>query len=224
MVEQDKSMAAMIQNDDEKAWMTPLLQLRDSLDIGNDRHLRDFRRMDGRVHLFHDSTVPGPYTQTARAEWLRRLLNAQAQIRATGPAEVSEIELITDEELREIRRIWLEDKHEFEDLAPEIYRSELGKDFPLKTSDEGRVLGAAELELLKELSPNEPFLFEMIRNLVDTEWRFQSRSRRQGLYEELEKVIRKSFYESEEDAIERARNVFEARHGVPHSQNGEGKP
>ena len=29
--------------------MRPLMELRDELDIPNDRHLRDFRRMDGRV-------------------------------------------------------------------------------------------------------------------------------------------------------------------------------
>lgn len=32
LVEQDKSMTAMIRNDDEKEWMTPLLELRDKLD------------------------------------------------------------------------------------------------------------------------------------------------------------------------------------------------
>jgi len=221
MVEQDKSMAAMIQNDEEKAWMTPLLQLRDSLDVANDRHLRDFRRMDGRVQLFHDSTVPGPYTQDARAEWLRRLLSAQTEIRETGPTEVSEIELVTIEELREIRRIWLEDKHEFEDLVPKIYESELGHSFPDDHREERRVLGLSELQLLRELSPDDSFLFEMVRGLIDVEWRFQSRSRRQGLYEELEKVIRRSFYEDQEDAIERAKVVFKARNGVAHTQNGE---
>lgn len=221
MVEQDKSMSAMIQNDEEKAWMTPLLQLRDSLDVANDRHLRDFRRMDGRVQLFHDSTVPGPYTQSARAEWLRRLLSAQVQIQKTGPTEVANIELITLEELREIRRIWLEDKHEFEDLVPEIYQAEIGESFPSSTMEDRRVLGSEELRILRDLHPDDPLLFEMVRSLIDIEWRFQSMSRRHGLYEELEKTIRRSFYDDESDAIDRARTVFEAKNGLPHSQNGE---
>ena len=44
--------------------------------------------MNGRVQLFHDGPIPGPYTQEAREEWLRRLLEAQAWIRsktARGP-------------------------------------------------------------------------------------------------------------------------------------------
>ena len=42
-------MSAMIQNDEEKEWMLPLLELRNALDIADDRHLRDFRRMNGSV-------------------------------------------------------------------------------------------------------------------------------------------------------------------------------
>ena len=42
-------MSAMIQNDEEKEWMLPLLELRDALDIPDDRPLRDFRRMNGKV-------------------------------------------------------------------------------------------------------------------------------------------------------------------------------
>ena len=52
LVDKDKSMSAMIQNDDEKEWMLPLLELRNDLDVADDRHLRDFRRMNGPVQLF----------------------------------------------------------------------------------------------------------------------------------------------------------------------------
>jgi len=43
MVSQDKSMEAMIQNDEEKEWMQPLLDIRNDLDEKNDRDRRDFR-------------------------------------------------------------------------------------------------------------------------------------------------------------------------------------
>ena len=64
-------MEAMIKNDEEKVWMTPLLELRNALDVADDRPLRDFRRMSGQVQLFHDRTIPGPYTKEAREDWLR---------------------------------------------------------------------------------------------------------------------------------------------------------
>ena len=88
LVDQDKSMAAMIQNDDEKAWMLPLLELRNALDVADDRHLRDFRRMDGRVQLFHDRTIPGPYTQAAQGGMAAPALAAQSHIHNNGPDDV----------------------------------------------------------------------------------------------------------------------------------------
>src|ERR1700685_951498 len=75
VVDKDRSMEAMIKNDEEKVWMTPLLELRNELDPP-DRDKRDFRRMNGHVQLFHDRTVPGPYKKEAREYWLRRVLEA----------------------------------------------------------------------------------------------------------------------------------------------------
>lgn len=213
MVEQDKSMAAMIQNDEEKSWMLPLLELRNALDVADDRHLRDFRRMDGRVQLFHDRTIPGPYTQAAREDWLRRLLEAQVHIRTTGPSEVANIELITREELDEIRRIWVYEKHEIEDSLPLIFKEALGEEFPGAALEEQRVFGTDEVRLLRELCGDDLLHFELTRNLLDIEWRFQTMSRRHGLFGELEKAIRRNFYVDADDAMERAREVHEAKTG-----------
>ena len=106
LVEQDKSMSAMIQNDKDKEWMKPLLAIRDDLiprdEAGNpaDRHLRDFRRMSGRVDLVGEPrNIPGPYTQEVREEWLRRVLQAEENIRKTGPEFFRDIQLISIEEL-----------------------------------------------------------------------------------------------------------------------------
>ena len=90
VVDKDRSMEAMIKNDEEKVWMTPLLELRNELDKPDDRDRRDFRRMSGRVQLFHDGTivVPGPYTKEWREHWLRRVLEAQQSARQEGPRGV----------------------------------------------------------------------------------------------------------------------------------------
>ena len=98
-------MTAMIRNDSEKEWMEPLLALRNELDFrmneekegDGDRHLRDFRRMSGNVQLYNNRPIPGPYTQSSRARWLRKLLEAQQWIRENGPEEVRNIELIRAE-------------------------------------------------------------------------------------------------------------------------------
>jgi len=204
LVDKDKSMSAMIQNDDEKEWMLPLLELRNQLDVADDRHLRDFRRMNGSVQLFHGKPIPGPYTQESREQWLTKLLEAQTWIRAEGPANVRNLELITLAELEEIRRIWVVDKHEFEDNLPRIYKSATGESFPGRTLDEHLPLGADAVEVLQEVVGGDRLHFELVRELLDIEQRHRSRARRAGLFESLEKAFRRGFYDDEADATTRA--------------------
>ncbi|MCG7607951.1 sulfurtransferase DndC [Mycobacterium syngnathidarum] len=215
LVEQDKSMAAMIQNDEEKEWMLPLLELRNALDVADDRHLRDFRRMNGSVQLFHDKPIPGPYTQTAREDWLRRLLEAQAWIRENGPDYVRSLELVTPAELEEIRRIWVVDKHEFEDHLPGIYESAMGEAYPGKPLDEHLPLGANMISALQEVAGGDRLHFELVRELLDIEQRHRAQVRRAGLFESLEKALRRGFYDDEADAASRARERKAALERVP---------
>lgn len=217
LVEKDKSMTAMIQNDAEKDWMMPLLELRNALDFrqntvkdenGSDHHLRDFRRMTGSVQVMTSGKpVPGPYTQDSREAWLRKLLAAQTYIREEGPEDVRGIELITIEELREIRRIWVVDKHEVEDILPGIYEKETGQPYPGESLDDDMVLGATEMSELKELCGEDRLHYELTRELLSTTRQQQSSARRAGLYQQLEKAFKKHFYEDEADAVNRANQV-----------------
>jgi DNA sulfur modification protein DndC len=206
LVDKDKSMSAMIQNDEEKEWMLPLLELRNQLDVADDRHLRDFRRMNGTVQLFHDRPIHGPYTQQAREQWLRKLLEAQTWIRGNGPAHVRNLELIRLEELEEIRRIWVIDKHEFEDRLPAIYAEATGEPYPGRTLDEHLPLGPAIIEELREIAGPDRLHFEMVRELLDIEQRHRARARRAGLFTELENALRRGFYDDEADATARAQD------------------
>jgi DNA sulfur modification protein DndC len=220
VVEEDKSMSAMIRNSAEKEWMRPLLALRNELDVANDRHLRDFRRMSGLVQLFHDRTIPGPYTQAARADWLRKLLEAQRWVRENGPEEVRLLELITLPELHEIRRVWLVEKHELEDLLPRIYQEATGEAFPGGRIDDGVAFGFEEMELLKSLCGDDRLQFELARELIDVERGFRGQVRRAGLFDALESTIRKAFYKDEQDATERARRHKERLDGARGTETG----
>jgi len=212
LVEKDKSMAAMIQNDQEKEWMRPLMELRDELDIPNDRHLRDFRRMDGRVQLFHEGTIPGPYTQLARENWLRKLLSAQQWVRENGPEDVREIELITMEELHEIRKLWLVDKKEIEDSLPVIYREVTGQNFP---GTRGHLNVTSEMfASLREISGDDELRYQMLREMIAIERRYLTQARRTGLIDDLDKAIKRSFYDDKEDAMEFARERQEILEGI----------
>ena len=209
MVNQDKSMEAMIQNDEEKEWMQPLLDIRNELDIKNDRPKRDFRRIYGRVELFErnmgdDKTsvepIPGPYTKFWREHWLRRVLEAQTHIRKTAPLEMRDITLITPEELSEIRRIWLEQKHEFDDSLPRIYEEVTGERFEDSRPDaERKLLGSDEWTVLEEMCDDKMHL-ELMAKLLDTERQYYTKPRRTGVYGDLDKCFETSS-RSQEEAI-----------------------
>ena len=213
MVSQDKSMEAMIQNDEEKEWLQPLLDLRNELDIKNDRHRRDFRRLHGNVQLFERNVgkgktsiepIPGPYTKKWRETWLRKILSAQVQVRNNAPAEFKDINLITTEELSEIRRIWLEEKHEFDDSLPKIYREITGETFQdIRVGADNNQLGSDEWNTLAEICGDDTMHLELMSKLLDTERQYRVKYRRLGIYESLEKCFDSSS-RSKNEAINNA--------------------
>jgi DNA sulfur modification protein DndC len=80
MVTEDKSMQAMIQNDDEKRWMMPLLNFRNEyLKTDGDRDVREFTKMDGSLQLQFLSlrvagrAVPGRPGKVITEKIIRRL-------------------------------------------------------------------------------------------------------------------------------------------------------
>ncbi len=230
LVEKDKSMAAMVQNDEEKEWMRPLLMLRNELDFrmngggeneeNSDHHLRDFRRMSGAVQLMHSggNPIPGPYTQQSRERWLQKLLEAQTRIRKTGPKDVENIELITLEELQEIRRIWVIEKHELEDSLPRIYEAATGVAYPSQALDDNLVLTTEDLAILENLCGSDRLHFELTRELLSVVRQQQTSQRRAGHFERLEKTFLKHFYHDAEDAADFARRRKSARDQVDKSQ------
>jgi DNA sulfur modification protein DndC len=223
MVEQDKSMAAMIQNDAEKEWMLPLLELRNELDVLDDRHLRDFRRINGLLQIHNGRLLHGPYKQEARERWLRRLLDVQELVRAHGPASVRDIQLVTLPELAEIRRIWVVEKHEIEDRLPRIYEEATGRPYPGPPLGESLLFDDEDIALLREACDGDPLRFQLARELLAVERSHRSMARRAGLYDALGKTLRRSFYEDEQDAEQVALQRQRARDAIEKARAEKGR-
>ena len=216
MVESDKSMEAMIANDNEKAWMTPLLEFRN--EFGNedkDRSRRSFRKMGGFLQGSYGQLHHGPYLKEYREKWLRHLLEIQREINETGPEEFSNLELITIQELRNIRRIWVFDKHEFEDTLPEIYEEVIGKPFYDPEWIGSETFKKEEWNILRdvcmEMYPDEKLTFEMMYSLIDIENRANSLNHRKGILDQLEDCIERTFYADEHDATQYYQNRLERK-------------
>ena len=205
MVDKDKSMEAMIANDQEKEWMTALLDFRN--EFGNevgDRERRSFRRMNGSIQGNYGKLFHGPYNKETRDHWLERLLSIQKDINENGPEEFRNLELIRIEELRVIRRIWVNDKHEFDDSLPKIYERVFNKSFDDPQWLHYENFEKPEWDLLKkvcdELYPEEKLLFEAAYSLVDIENKASSINQRKGILDEVNETITKTYYKDEADA------------------------
>jgi DNA sulfur modification protein DndC len=221
LVDSDKSLSAMIQNDQEKEWLQSLVDIRLELDIQNDRDKRDFRRIWGDVQLFERNIdgnisvepIPGPYRKEWREHWLRRVLEAQTTIRNTAPPEMRDITLISPEELSEIRRIWLEEKHEFDDSLPRIYQEVTNEPFiDTRLGDERKLLGSDEWAVLEEICQDDKMHLELMAKLLDTERQYHVKSRR-GIYEAIDKCFDSSS-RSKEKAIENAHYQRQLKNAV----------
>lgn len=218
MVTEDKSLAAMIQNDEEKSWMLPLLDFRNYIAAYNqkdengekidqddlDRKRRDFRRMTGNLTWHNDRLVHGPYKKAVREDFLRRLLKLQRLIRETGPENVRNANLITHEELCYIRKLWLDEKHEFDDALPRIYKEVTGQEFQDNTIKGNKYYGQEEWDLLKQVCedkyPGYELMLELQSTLLDMEAKNSAISSKKNVLKRLEGELKRAYYKDEEDA------------------------
>lgn len=220
MVGEDKSMAAMINNDADKEWMLPLLNLRNEIDINDSNHerrleklkrdksRRDYRRMGGNltVHMSKDgpTLVHGPYVQFFREYLLEKLLEAQEAVRELAPSHVKNIELITFEELEAIRRIWIQEKHEIEDNLPAIYQKVTGLDYPGEKHHHSPIFNPTDMKMLKkncEGSNNPELTFQLIRELLHTQYQSRAQVRRSSLGKKLDTALDKGAFDDPNEAL-----------------------
>lgn len=217
LVEQDKSMSAMIKNDVEKEWMAPLLKFRNRLDFrtqedrARDRSMRDYRRMSGVVETTRNGDpVPGPYIQQARAILLRELLEIQNILQDLAPDDMKHIELISVRELEKIRDIWMKEKNEIEDLVPLIYEEVFKTSYPGATEKNKATFTKEDLELLRDISGDNE-TYELVRNLISIEHQYSNKLRRSGIYNELKSALKKYSVKDREEAIGIAKRISDRK-------------
>lgn len=207
MVSQDKSMQAMIQNDEQKAWMQPILDFRNKNLTIKDRDVRDFVRLNGRVKAMDQSQelIHGPYLQEQRARLLEELLRTQKAVQSAKAVGYGRIELIGLDEIDEIRRIWVEEKGEIEDLVPKIYEKVFGVPYPGKLL-EPVPLESGDLQMLKdiaaELDPEAADrLYRLTRSLLAVQFQSMQSQKRSKHLDNLESVLKANAFRTEDEAL-----------------------
>lgn len=108
------------------------------------------------------------------------------------------------EELRYIRKIWLNEKHEFDDSLPRIYEQVMKKKFDDPSIIKNKYFGPQEWatlsEVCKDLYPEHQLILEMESSLLDIEARNSAISAKRNVVKQLEDKIQQSFYKDESDA------------------------
>ena len=187
--------------------MQPILDFRNQFLAVDDRHLRDFRRMNGRLTVHNGRLVHGPYIQSYRETLLRELLIAQKAVQnGTKVQGLQTVELIGLDELDEIRRLWVEDKGEVEDTVPAIYEEIFGVKYPGK-SIEPMPLTSDDLHLLRDIAAEvdegaADELYRLTRNLIATRRTISDSKKRSHQLDAVDDVLSHFCFRNEDEAME----------------------
>jgi DNA sulfur modification protein DndC len=185
----DSSMEALIDNGEE--WMLPLLEFRDWLiettEPERKREFRDIRGRDGRVVFKKDGTLAArTYTLETSKNMLEKVLQAQRDVRKDGPDQ--NMELISNEELFEIRRLWRIERQDWEDSVPQIFRKVTGDDLNWPKDDDG-AFDADQKKLLSSLCQEFDVPFTLVARLLEVERQSTGMTRRAGVQKTLQAVL-----------------------------------
>ena len=143
-------MEAMIDNGEE--WMIPLLEFRDRLaktqDPAQKPEQREYHGRDGRIKTNKDGQILyRTYTLEFSKTMLRDLLETQRQIQHYDPG----FQLIGEDELREIRRLWIMERQDWSDSLPALHHAVTGQTLDWEVSDV-QTPGELEAEILAEVT------------------------------------------------------------------------
>ena len=130
----------------------------------------------------------GPYTLEARKEILEKLLIVQRDL--VNP-EDPHYELISIEELKEIRKIWFKNG-EWEDPIPEIYERIIGKPVEWEI-DERPLFNSQQITDLELLCDEYKVDINIVKKLVSIEKDYSGYKVRRGLMDDIGKVLKQDY-------------------------------
>ena len=193
VVDKQKSLDSMIENGHE--WMETLADLRHDLKATQDPDMwpkiRQITRRNGKVELKSNGTdyTPGPYTLDFRKDYLRKLLQGQVKIQHHDPDMV----LISEEEIREIQRVWRMENGDWQNTAYRMYEEITG----VQLSDAGDAgsFGAVEQSLLEEACIKHDVPYKLVSSLLNAEMEVQGASAHAKIFGRIRKELAKEWRE-----------------------------
>jgi DNA sulfur modification protein DndC len=177
VVEKEKSLSSLIENGEE--WLKPLQEYRQFLlESSKKSELREYKRRNGKIYIKNGKLYKGGFKLEFRKVLLEKLLETEKQVG---------IKLIRDEDLLEIRKIWIQDDADWDDSLNKIYKRVYGKEFIKETLDFA----------FKE--KDKKYLHPLIIKLVNTiENPFNNKNDKNLLINRVEKILKEDWLEEDE--------------------------
>jgi len=191
VVSRDRSMEAMIDSGEE--WMIPLLEFRDRLAATQDPEVkpmqREYKSRDGRIKITKEGRLRyRTYTLEYSKSMLKDLLQTQVAVQSYD----RDFMLINDEELREIRRIWLTERQDWSDSLPKIYEEVFHRSLVVEESDIS-IPGQLEVTVLDRVAKNQDVPVKLIQKLLDAEWQHHGMRRRTNIHSSIDRILKEDW-------------------------------
>lgn len=130
----------------------------------------------------------GPFTLEARKEMLKRLLMVQREFKLpTGES----YELISIEELKEIRKYWLKEG-DWLDSLPKIYEEFLDQPIQWET-DNKPLYSESDLKKLEQICQSTDTDYNLFMKLLMQEKKYRGFKIRKNIQQEIDKVMKQDF-------------------------------
>jgi DNA sulfur modification protein DndC len=130
----------------------------------------------------------GPYTLKARELILRKLLKTQMEVRKLHD---SSIELITIDELKEIRKFWLADGATSDNI-PELYKEIVGEHVEWEYNDRP-MFQEDQITDLERLCSENNVDISLLKKLIHIEKDYSGYRVRRGLHQEFNKTLKQDY-------------------------------
>jgi DNA sulfur modification protein DndC len=150
--------------------------------------------------------TPGPYTMEFRKEYLEKLLVGQMKIQKQK--NDPDMELILQDEIHEIQRIWRMEQGDWQNSVYQIYEKITGIKLDLPKEDLGG-FGDMEEKLLQKVCADHNVPTQLVSTLLNEEFENQGAVRHSKIFGKIKTHLSKEWGEDTDAIIEELQTVKE---------------
>ncbi|KAF6243625.1 DNA phosphorothioation system sulfurtransferase DndC [Nitrosopumilus sp. b1] len=168
-----------------------------------EKNIQDFKTNDSKKERDpsdpYSILVPGPYTLEFCKEYLEKLLRGQKKVRENGPDQ--KMNLILEEELHEIQRIWRMERGDWKNSVYQIYEKVMGEKLPMMQEDLSG-FGSVEQEVLEDICNKNNVPQLLVSKLLNAEYESQGMSKHSKIFPKLDKILSEEWREDIDEIIQ----------------------